>query len=74
MLRAGSMKLIRKSIKGSDPIYELYDFEKDPYETQNIFGQSDYLAIGKELKIELDSWWEMQARKYPKKLDHSFKK
>jgi len=74
MLRAGSMKLIRKSIKGSDPIYELYDFKKDPYETQNIFGQPDYLTIGKELKIVLDSWWEMQARNYPKKLDHSFKK
>jgi arylsulfatase A-like enzyme len=74
MLRTGSMKIIRKSIHGSDPVYELYNFTTDPYETQNVYGQHAYLNIGKELKLKLDSWWDMQAVRYPEKLDHSYKK
>ncbi len=74
MLRAGPLKIIRKSIAGSAPIYELYDFDKDPYETQNVYDQSAYLNVEKNLRAELDSWWAKQAERYPEELDHSFKK
>ncbi|MBT3273441.1 MAG: sulfatase-like hydrolase/transferase, partial [Spirochaetales bacterium] len=40
MLREGSMKIIRKSVKSGDPIYELYDYDKDPIETVNVYGRS----------------------------------
>ncbi|MEN8229252.1 MAG: sulfatase-like hydrolase/transferase [Bacteroidota bacterium] len=74
MLRSGSLKIIRKAIKGSEPLYELYDFEKDPFETQNVYGKPDYLDVGEKLRAQLDSWWEKQAERYPEELDHSFKK
>ena len=74
MLRAGSLKIIRKSIKDRDPVYELYDFENDPFEIQNIYGHSAYMEVEEELRAELDSWWEKQAERYPEELDHSFRK
>ncbi len=74
MLRTGSLKIIRKSIKDREPIYELYDFDKDPYEVQNEYGNSEYLNVREKLRTELDSWWKKQAKRYPKKLDNSFRK
>ncbi len=74
MLRSGSLKIIRKAVKGSESIYELYDFEKDPFETQNVYGNIEYLDVGERLRAQLDSWQEKQAERYPEELDHSFKK
>ncbi len=74
MLRSGSLKIIRKAIKGGEPIYELYDFEKDPFETQNVYGQTEYLDAVEELRAQLDTWQEIQAVRYPKELDHSYKR
>ncbi len=74
MLRSGSLKIIRQSIKGSEPIYELYDFDKDPLETKNIYGHTAYLDVEKKLRAELASWWEKQAGRYPVKLDLSYRK
>ena len=74
MIRSGALKLIRKAIEDSDPIYELYDFDKDSLETQNVYGHNDYLGIQEKLQTELDSWWEKQAGRYPKNLDQRFRK
>jgi arylsulfatase len=74
MLRSGSLKIIRKAVKDSDAVYELYDFDKDPLETQNKFGQAEYAEIQERLKIELDAWWKIQADRYPKELDKSYRK
>ena len=74
MLRSGSLKLIRKAVKDSEAIYELYDFDQDPLETQNVYGHSDYGVVRQQLKAELDSWWQKQAERYPNELDQSFKK
>jgi arylsulfatase A-like enzyme len=74
MLRSGSLKIVRKGMENSEPIYELYDFENDPLETQNVYGSSEYLDASIKLKIQLDSWWEKQAERYPSRLDYSFKK
>jgi arylsulfatase A-like enzyme len=73
MLRSGSLKIIRKANEGSESMYELYDFERDPLETQNIYGQTEYQDIGERLRLEVDSWWEKQVERYPEELDHSFK-
>jgi arylsulfatase A-like enzyme len=70
MLRAGSFKIIRKSIKGDMPIYELYDFDKDPFETQNVYGLSSYKEVQKKLQVDLDLWWNKQSERYPGELDH----
>ena len=74
MLRSGSLKIIRRAVKDSDAVYELYDFDIDPFETQNIFGIAEYAEIQEKLKIELDAWWKKQADRYPKVIDKSFQK
>lgn len=74
MLRTGSIKIVRKAIKDSEPLYELYDFDKDPLETQNVYASAEYLDVGERLRVQLDSWWEEQAERYPEELDNSFKK
>lgn len=74
MLRSGALKLIRKAIKDDEPIYELYDFDKDSLETQNVYGHSDYTLAQEKLQDVLDSWWVKQAERYPKELDHSYRK
>ena len=73
MLRAGSLKIIRKAIKDSEPIYELYDFDKDPLETQNVYGKAEYLDSGEKLRTQLDAWEEIQAERYPEELDNSYR-
>ncbi|MCB1091953.1 MAG: sulfatase, partial [Verrucomicrobiae bacterium] len=35
------------------PMYELYDLSKDPYEVDNVAGQTDYEAIQKQLEKQL---------------------
>ena len=72
MLRMGTLKIIRKANYDNAPIYELYDLEKDPYETQNMYGVSAYKGIREQMKKELDRWWEKQSNRYPANLDHSF--
>ena len=74
MLRSGSLKIIRRAIKDGEAIYELYDFDVDPYETQNVYGQTEYLDAGESLRRQLNSWQEQQAERYPEELDHSFKR
>ena len=74
MLRSGSLKIMRKAIKGSESVYELYDLDKDPFESHNIYGNIDYLESGEKLKAQLDAWQEIQAERYPEELDNSFKK
>jgi len=74
MLRSGSLKIIRRAIKDGEAIYELYDFDVDPYETQNVYGQTEYLDAGESLRGQLNSWQEQQAERYPEELDHSFKR
>ncbi|MGI9551152.1 MAG: sulfatase family protein [Aurantibacter sp.] len=73
MLRWGSLKIMRKGITDGEPIYELYDFDKDPFETQNLYGEPEYMAVQEKLRSELDSWWKKQAERYPVKLDQSFR-
>lgn len=72
MLRSGSLKIIRKAISEGKAIYELYDFDKDPLETQNIFGDTAYTEVQEKLKIDIDTWWKKQAQRYPKEIDKSF--
>lgn len=74
MLRSGSLKIIRKAMGNDEAIYELYDFQKDPLETQNVYGRAEYLDAGERLKNQLDAWQEKQAERYPEELDHSYKK
>jgi arylsulfatase A-like enzyme len=74
MLRSGSLKIIRKNVKGSEPVYELYDFDKDPFETRNVYGNAAYLDAGGKLRSQLDSWQDKQAERYPEELDHSYKR
>ncbi len=74
MFRSGSLKIVRKAIKENEPLYELYDFDKNPLETLNVYGNSEYQESGEKLRAQLDSWWEEQAKRYPEKLDNSYKK
>jgi len=74
MLRSGSLKIIRKAMGEEEAIYELYDFDKDPFETQNVYGRAEYLEAGEKLKVQLDAWQEIQAARYPKELDNSYKR
>jgi arylsulfatase A-like enzyme len=74
MLRLGSLKIIRKAVKGSEAIYELYDLDNDPFETQNVYGHREYFDVGGKLRAQLDAWQEKQAERYPEELDHSFKR
>lgn len=73
MLRAGPLKIIRKGIPNGEPLYELYDFDKDSLETKNLYGDTEYIIMQEKLRSELDSWWEKQAKRYPKKLDQSLR-
>ena len=74
MLRSGPIKIVRKAVKDGEPIYELYDFDKDPFETRNVYGQSEYLDVEERLRAQLDAWQEIQAERYPEELDNSFKR
>ena len=74
MLRSGNLKIIRKAVKDNEAIYELYDFNKDSLETQNIYGNAEYATVQKKLKDDLDSWGEKQVERYPKNIDKSFQK
>jgi len=74
MFRSGSLKIMRKAVNGSESVYELYDLDKDPFETHNLYGNIDYLESGEKLKAQLDAWQEIQAERYPEELDNSFKK
>ncbi len=40
------------------PAYELYNTEKDPYCSENLYGKSGYKAITSELSAELEKWME----------------
>jgi arylsulfatase A-like enzyme len=73
MLRSGPLKIMRKAVKGSDPIYELYDLVRDPFETRNVFGLPEYMEEAERLRARLDAWSEKQAERYPGELDHSYK-
>ena len=72
MLRSGPLKIIRKGIADKKAVYELYDFDKDPLETQNVFDNPKYAEVREKLRIELDAWWKKQAERYPKEIDKSF--
>ncbi|WP_411030726.1 sulfatase-like hydrolase/transferase [Spongiimicrobium sp. 3-5] len=72
MLRLGPLKMIRKAISEEQAIYELYDFDQDPLETQNVFDDPNYAEVQQKLKTELDAWWKKQGERYPKELDKSF--
>lgn len=72
MLREGSLKIIRKSIKDQPALYELYDLDSDPDETRNVYGLPAYRAMEKSLKQDIDSWWLKQSERYPDTLDYSF--
>jgi len=74
MLREGSLKIIRKAAKDRAAMYELYDLDPDPYETQNVYGHPAYREREQKLRDDIDSWWLKQSERYPEKLDHSFKK
>ena len=74
MLRSGSLKIMRKGVKGSDPLYELYDYESDPLETRNVYGSSGYLESGENLRVRLEEWQTIQAARYPAELDNSYKR
>ncbi len=39
--------------KPTQPGWELYDMKNDPYEMNNLYGQTKYAAVVKELKAEL---------------------
>lgn len=39
---------------------QLYDLEKDPHELNNVFGQSAYANIQRELQTLFDARWNMQ--------------
>ena len=73
MLRSGPLKIIRRAVKNGEPIYELYDLGKDPFETRNFYGHDEYLDNGEELRTQLDTWAEIQAERYPEELDNSYK-
>lgn len=72
MLRSGSLKITRKAMSNNKTIYELYDFDKDPLETQNVFGDTAYTEVQEKLKTDIDVWWKKQADRYPKEIDKSF--
>ena len=38
---------------------ELYDLEKDPYETVNLVGNQEYNAVHRELKLQMTDWIKM---------------
>lgn len=46
----------REKTKGTRPFFELFDFEKDPFEFQNIGENKEYSEIVKELSGELMKW------------------
>ena len=72
MLRSGALKIIRKAIGNNEAVYELYDFDKDPLETQNIYGSAAYAEVQENLKTAIDAWWKQQAERYPREIDKSF--
>ncbi len=72
MLREGSFKIIRKSIKDQPALYELYDLDSDSDETLNVSGEAKYSEIEQTLREEIDAWWSKQSGRYPATLDHSF--
>ncbi|WP_425237778.1 sulfatase-like hydrolase/transferase [Ulvibacterium sp.] len=72
MLRSGNLKVIRKAMVDGGAVYELYDFDKDPLETKNVWDDPVYKELQAELKTELDNWWKKQTQRYPKEIDNSF--
>ena len=72
MLRSGPLKIIRKALDKNSAIYELYDLQKDPFETQNRFDNKEYAEIQEKLILEIDTWWKKQGEMYPKEIDRSF--
>lgn len=67
MMRKDKYKIIRcKGLEGEN-IYELYDLEKDPSETINIYDSLDK-TIKLELKAEIDDWTRIQFERFPKEI------
>ena len=74
MLRWDDVKIIRKSMKHQDTVYELYDLSVDSLETRNVYEDPAYKDQAEKLQADLEIWWQRQAKRYPEELDHSFKK
>lgn len=68
MIRKDNLKLMVLGRIGKEPLYEMYDLDKDPHEVENIFNHGDYAMDKVLLKNRLDKWWHDQKDKYPKEV------
>ncbi|MFW6457442.1 MAG: sulfatase-like hydrolase/transferase, partial [Planctomycetota bacterium] len=64
MCREGPLKLIRLARGEKEPLYEMYDLEKNPLETENIYNDPEYRQERDRLRKVLDEWWEEQKQNY----------
>lgn len=67
MLRQGPWKLIRLA-DGSktQAVYELYNMEQDPQETEDLYPNQKDTELCKQLQNKLDDWFYAQYDRYPK--------
>lgn len=68
MLRQDNLKLIRLARGQREPLYEMYDLCDEVVETRNVYEDSTYRAEREALRAELDTWWRLQAERYPAKV------
>ena len=60
MLRHQHFKYVRSRVYGAD--YDvLFDLEKDPLESRNVFGQAGYETVSARLRSQLDDWMRVQG-------------
>ena len=55
MLRSGPYKYVHSRVYG-DEYQILFDLEKDPHESRNVYGQSGYEAVSSRLRAQLTDW------------------
>jgi arylsulfatase A-like enzyme len=53
MIRTATHKLVRRPLDVS----ELYDLVKDPGETQNVYGTTDYAGVQADLEMRMLDWY-----------------
>ena len=64
MIRSGKWKLIRLAHGAEEAVYELYDLEEDPGETQDRYECPESGCVRNELKKKLDEWFKRQYGNY----------
>ena len=68
MFRKAEWKLIRLADGNeTDAVYELYNLEQNPEETENLYPKCKDAEWCKDLKQQLDDWFLIQYKRYPEK-------